>query len=386
LYSFNCYDNYYEIGIVPTCANKNNVITLDLPDGFDPSKTSNWSGGTYDYETNELTIDPDTADTISYDYDTGYKDVTFYLSFTRAEHDYSSGGVCTICGDLENGKDSFKSASLTLNEGVTINYKLILSDEAISDEGAYVHFTSEQGLDKKIYFKDSILEDAEIGKYRFSLDLTPDMMADVITATIIYSDGSEGASIDYSVTEYAESLSDSDNEKLINLLNATLEYGAYTQLYTGHNSSNLAAIITGYTENAEISDDYKKTVSGDDVDGIDLKSATLQIGALTTIRIRYQIDDEHSISEYSFDCDGNNLEAEKIGDYYYIYIKGIKPTELNKMYTITVSDGTASKTLNYSAFSYAKSAFANPDDFGEQIVNIMNALYYYNQAAIAYEN
>jgi hypothetical protein len=53
-----------------------------LPYGFDISKSSNWSGATYDSDTGKLTIDEDNTGTINYDYDTGYESVTFKLIFT----------------------------------------------------------------------------------------------------------------------------------------------------------------------------------------------------------------------------------------------------------------------------------------------------------------
>ena len=38
------------------------------------------------------------------------------------EHDYASGGVCKNCDFLKNGKDGFKSASITLTDGVIMNF------------------------------------------------------------------------------------------------------------------------------------------------------------------------------------------------------------------------------------------------------------------------
>ena len=59
-----------------------------------------------------------------------------------SEHDYTSAGICKICAALENGKDGFKSVSLTMTDGVILNYHLLLSEEALADVDAFIHFTS----------------------------------------------------------------------------------------------------------------------------------------------------------------------------------------------------------------------------------------------------
>ena len=153
------------------------------------------------------------------------------------EHDYASGGVCKNCDSLKNGKDGFKSASITLTDGVIMNYYMILSHEALDDKEAYIHFTSEQGIDEKI----KLSKGSEVdGKYKFSLKLRPDQMSDEITAKVVYGDTTEGSGITYSVKQYAENLS--QNEKV--LADAMLKFGAFTQKYTGNNIDNLAADVT----------------------------------------------------------------------------------------------------------------------------------------------
>lgn len=104
------------------------------------------------------------------------------------EHDYASGGVCKNCDALKNGKDGFKSASITLTDGVIMNYYMILSHEALDDKEAYIYFTSEEGIDEKI----KLSKGSEVdGKYKFSLKLRPDQMSDEITAKVVYGDTTE---------------------------------------------------------------------------------------------------------------------------------------------------------------------------------------------------
>lgn len=240
------------------------------------------------------------------------------------EHDYASGGVCKNCDSLKSGKDGFKSASITLTDGVIMNYYMILSHEALDDKEAYIYFTSEQGIDEKI----KLSKGSEVdGKYKFSLKLRPDQMSDEITAKVVYGDTTEGSGITYSVKQYAENLS--QNEKV--LADAMLKFGAFDQKYTGNNIDNLAADVTDYTENAIIGDEYKHSF-GDEIDGIKVKGATLLIAANTTIRVKYQLDEGENIEDYTFKCDGIAIEPVKSGGYCYVYLKNICPQYLDTMH------------------------------------------------------
>lgn len=294
------------------------------------------------------------------------------------EHDYASGGVCKNCDSLKNGKDGFKSASITLTDGVIMNYYMILSHEALDDEEAYIHFTSEQGIDEKI----KLSKGSEVdGKYKFSLKLRPDQMSDEITAKVVYGDTTEGSGITYSVKQYAEN--SSQNEKV--LADAMLKFGAFAQKYTGNNIDNLAADVTDYTENAIIGDEYKHSFGGE-IDGVKVKGATLLIGANTTIRVKYQLDEGENIEDYTFKCDGIAIEPVKSGGYCYVYLKNICPQNLDTMHNFTVTKGETEKTLKYSAFSYMKNILDNAESYADNqnLINLINAMYEYNQAAEAY--
>ena len=73
-----------------------------------------------------------------------------------ADHNYSKGGICTYCNKIENDKDGFKSASLALTDGVIMNYYMLLSDDVKKDSGAYIQFTSENGINKKVMISSGI--------------------------------------------------------------------------------------------------------------------------------------------------------------------------------------------------------------------------------------
>ena len=302
---------------------------------------------------------------------------------SEVTHTYTVGGICTDCGSLENGKDGFKSVSVTLTDGIRVNYYLMLTENALNDTGAYINFTTEHGLDRKIPLSQGVLDNN--GRYKFVLDLIPDCMADEITASVIYSNNTNGRSVKYSVTQYAKNLSSSDNEMLISLLNATLNYGATVQQYTGHNINNPAnADVTEiYDDNVSISDDYIMTLSGT-ANGIKVNGAMLVVNSLTSIKVKYQLEEGYNINDYTFTCDGEVLQAQKSGDCYYVSVTGITPDQLNHMFEISVTDKDGNiRTLRYSALTYAKSVIES-GIYTEELTSMMKALYYYNKAALEY--
>ncbi len=291
-------------------------------------------------------------------------------------HNYSNGGICNVCNGLENGKDGFKSASVSLTDGVIVNYNVILSKEAIEDENAHINFKSESGINKNIKFSEAVLT----GKtYRFSLELRPDQMSETITAQVIYGDGTNGSSVDFSIKEYSENL---PNEKDKKLADSMKLYGAFAQAYTGRKTDNLVSDIKDYETNATIGEEYNYSLT-ENASGIKAKSATLQIGSQVTIVVKYQLEEGKNISDYDFMCGDESLEPVKNGNYYCVYLKNILPQNLDEMYEFVVKDKSNAgneTTLKYSAFSYMKSAFEKADS-DKKLTNLLNAMYDYNKAA-----
>jgi len=308
-----------------------------------------------------------------------------YNNSKDLSHNYI-GGRCTSCGEIKNHRDAFKSASLTLTDGVIINFKTILEEDALKDENAYIHFTSETSeyeIDKKVMLSDGKLDG---DCYVYSLYLRPDQMADEITATIVYGDETLGSSVKYSVITYAENIKGKVDQKTSDLVNAMLNYGAASQKYTKHNTDNLAdfKVFKYFSPNVTIPNTYERVISGT-ATGIRSKSAMLSIEANTTIKVKYEIT-SGSISDFLFTCDDKIITPYEDGGFYWIEIKNINPQNLDKMYTIAVlntKDGKAER-LQYSALTYAKSKIENKSTEPE-LLNMMKAMYYYNQAAKAYK-
>lgn len=303
-----------------------------------------------------------------------------------ADHNYSKGGICTYCNKIKNDKDGFKSVSLALTDGVIMNYYMLLSDDIKKDSDAYIQFTSENGINKKVMISsgvENVSSDGTLTRYIYSIELRPDQMADEITAQVFYGNGEKGSSVNYSVKQYVEGIEDGENHK--ELADAMLRYGAYAQLYTGRNTENMAVEVSDYSENKRIGDEYKYSLS-EKISGIEVKSATLLVGSDTTIRVKYQLSSDYNIDDFDFKCNNEKVIPEKSGDSYYLYIKNIKPQNLDNRYTFYIYNFKTgdSLTLYYSAFSYMKNVLENSESYDKNLVNLVNAMYEYNQKAKEY--
>ena len=108
----------------------------------------------------------------------------------------------------------------------------------------------------------------------------------------------------------------------------------------------------------------------------------------TGINIKFSgTDDTFDINNYTFTVDGSEVAPTAAADgRYQINIGNIAAKDLDKMYTVTVTDSAGnSQSIRYGALSYAYSKL-NSSSSGESIRNLSKCLYLYNQAANTYFN
>ena len=135
-----------------------------------------------------------------------------------------AGRVCRNRGVLDDGKDSFKSASITLTDGVIINYFTLLSADELADPGAYVHFNTEHGLDVMISFSEAVGDNLR--------NIRPQDLDEMYTFTV--SDGEGTTTLEYSAFSYMKNVLDnagSYDKALVNLINAMYDYNAAANAY-----------------------------------------------------------------------------------------------------------------------------------------------------------
>ena len=179
-------------------------------------------------------------------------------------------------------------------------------------------------------------------------------------------------------------------------MKAMVNYGAYAQAFFGYNAGDLANDITGVELpdlNAVTAGQITQSnVQNGAATGIAIQGYSVLLEDETTFKFVFALEAGATIADYTFTyTDGTaapvTLEAKKAADgTYCVYIEDIAAALLDQSYTLTVThtDGT-SYSLETSVLCYVKSAINNANNTAAKI-DMVKALYLYNQAANAYFN
>jgi len=166
------------------------------------------------------------------------------------------------------------------------------------------------------------------------------------------------------------------------------DFGAAARLYFNYevDGSVIEADLSGITADDLL--DYKMELTPQGAEGIKIYGASLMLESETGINIKFSgTDDTFDINNYTFTVDGSEVTPTAAVDgKYQINIRNIAAKDLDKMYTVTVTDRAGnSQSIRYGALSYAYSKL-NSSSSGESIRNLSKCLYLYNQAANTYFN
>ncbi len=310
-------------------------------------------------------------------------------------HAYDDG-VCTSCGTLNA---TLMGSDLTLDGNIGLNFYFEL-DEAIVNSGtALVRFTLKNGKVIEIPVSEGVVDTTTVaGKtlYVFTCELNAKQMADTVTAQVIMGEN-VSAQYPHSIVGYAktiiENAAGSYTAEEIALVKAMLNYGANAQLNFDYNTGNLANAglseaeksltdVTAATFNA-----YKATANT--LDGIGtFMGSDLVLESETTLNVYFKPADGVDIEVLTFTVGGKTVTPVKSGEYYVISITNITSSELDTVYEISVSDGTARGTFKCSVFAYCYSVLSDDttDTYTDELKDTLKALYLYNAAADTYFN
>ena len=122
--------------------------------------------------------------------------------------------------------------------------------------------------------------------------------------------------------------------------------------------------------------DYAHSSSGTLPTGVSNVQASLFLQEGTTLRITFQAE---SLSGVTCTVDGERVAVRSLASgTYCIEIENISADQLGTAYAVKIGN----YTLNFSALSYANIVLNKSGD--ANLINLMKALYLYNQAAVAY--
>ncbi len=268
-------------------------------------------------------------------------------------------------------------ANLELGSTLTINYYASLGE---GYEDAFMNFvrngqtTSVEGV---------LVESGEnAGLYKFAYTgINPQCMGDNVEAYLV-NDGQNIAVLKrYSVKDYALNKYGTEDAKLDTLIADMLAYGAASQNHTGYKTD---ALVTDDAY-AGIADWAFTEYNVDDPDLEPVKNINGNDGAYKVKSVGMNISNVYKLK---FTLTGTVTETTKVYlngeevavDGGVVYTDAITATGSKQVYTITIKiDGVETSKVEYNVDAYIAAK-----DEGSTVVEIVQAIANYSNAAIAY--
>jgi hypothetical protein len=296
--------------------------------------------------------------------------------------DADNSGRCDVCNCLMQPA-KLCMASISMNGNIAINYYMLLSDEVLEDETAYMEFTMADGEIIKIPVSQGIKAEYN-GEtyYAFSCAVNAKEMTDDVVCQFFYEGGST-APFTYNVQTYANNiLAKSGNDTMKALVRAMLHYGAASQIHFGYNTDNLANAELAAPDYSDVSIEGFDVISGQGTELAKFYSASLILKSETTLRFFFQVD---SAATFTASYNGQTLEVKQRSGLYYVDVVGIAAKDLDENVTITINDGTNTTEVSFNPMSYCQGVLNDTTGaFDRNIKDVVAALYLYNQAANIY--
>ena len=303
--------------------------------------------------------------------------------------DDNGDGICDNCGVIYNGIGAHLAGySVSLNGSIGVNFHMDLTQDVLDDNEAYMLFTLPNGTTQKVMVSDVKAKESTVieGKtyYIFTCNVAAKEMTDTIQAQLITSDGSKTQVYKYSVSEYADTiLSGSYDYKTQELVKAMLHYGAYSQVWFGYNTTNLAnaGLDALDLSDADDWDGFDPIIYNDDKVG-SFTSAYLTLESDTAINLKFKLADGVRFEDLRVVVEDpmvNVLPVTTVTteNVCLITLTGIKASDLDTMYDFSVTDGEGNESaILYSAMSYA-CAVAN-SEMDQKLKDVTAALRIFN--------
>ncbi len=289
-------------------------------------------------------------------------------------------------------------ATVTLYSDITASYMV---DKDIIDSGEYDNLYMVFEMNGKETTVTDYVASGDYYAFSFN-NIAPDKMNDTIKSTLYgYVDGTLVCSEtkEYSLAEYCYSMLEdySEDEALRTLLVDLLNYGAYTQSYTGHNTGNLV--------NVNLTEEQKTWASEDITEFTDVlntkyatvenptvkwRGAELELDSAITMKFLIQAEDIQDLTVNITDDNNHSWSVKsstfkKYADgYYYVYFSGLDASQMSDSIYLTVYSGdtAVSNTVRYSIESYA---YAMKDSGNEKLSALVHSMIKYGNSAKNYK-
>lgn len=290
-----------------------------------------------------------------------------YVGFYKTTNNYPKDFTFTQV-DLSATIDS---ASITIGEDITMNYKVTMSDVFAE---AIMYFTVEE--------KTYEVSGEKVGeRYVFSLEIPPHLMASNISAELKLGEQVLASMAEYSVKTYAQNqLNNSPSDKLKQLLTDLLYYGDAAYNYANETTDETP--VTNGVENIGTASTAAPATTDFKLENMLEENATYPayfLGAGVYFDNVNKIYVKLSTTE-NVTLTINGVAVEVTGDT--VYTDGILATGFAETYTFVLScNGEEMQTLTYSVNAYVYAM----KDKGNAMAALAIALYNYGESAKAYK-
>ena len=268
-----------------------------------------------------------------------------------------------------NDYDRLDSVSLSLNGKIGVNTYVHFLEETVAEGDAKVTFQIDGGATQEYNLAEGEVANDGCYKYTVWLD-AKDIDANV--KVLLTVDGVLVEEKQMSMRTYlkqAKILYGADTETY-DMLCATETYMDAASAYFAGETVDTIDGLTG-----EIAD-YAHSSSGTLPTGVSNVQASLFLQEGTTLRITFKAE---SLSGVTCTVDGERVAVRSLANgTYCLEIENISASELGTKYAVKIGN----YTLNFSALSYANIVLNKSGD--ANLINLLKALYLYNQAAVAY--
>ena len=342
----------------------------------------------------------------------------YYGTFQECAHTDTNGnscvenGKCTSCRkvltshcdlcarDVEfsglalDSEVALTDRNIELGDEIGMNVYLELSEAAKADANTLVRLTGADGkrvAEIPLAELELMTSGDAVGRYKATLLLRSIDMTSEVKIELVKDGDTYGKSYTTSVAEYLEELiEESQSEEAVALAKATLNYGAYAQLYFAEHNENPE--LAKNLANASLSDSDKADIGAVTADmlienrisqtgEVQLTSATLVLTSQTKMKLYFNATSSAVVAVG--DKELTKYATENEGEYYVI-IDGVNPAGLNDRVDLTITDGDKVGNVSLSVLSCVDAILYAGDAMPEALTNLAKAIYLYNVAADAY--
>ena len=299
----------------------------------------------------------------------------------------------------ENGSAVIRQASASFEGKIILNFYLLVDDDVLADNGAYVLFTG-GSQNRKILVKDAAVKvvDGET-RYCFTYPVVAKELRDNINLKIYDSNdrvirltnvaGTNDyttSGVNYSLMTYCTKMleSSTSSAEMKALAQATIDYGTAAQIYFNYNAAGLSVDSRVTSVTLADLEQYKGVFSGTLPTGVSKRTLTALFEEDNSLRIYFTYDSGYTPDMYTYTIDGKSapihVKHGSNGDEYYLEVKGVQSNKLGKTHDLTISNGSTTYKITVSVLTYARSSVSNGTTDRQ---NLGKALYRYYLAAKA---